>query len=57
MATYYLVADYLIPVYIEHEGSIGLTNCKPDERREYFAEQGLKLPKNYTIARLAPKYS
>lgn len=57
MATYYLVTDYLIPVYIEHEGSLGITNCKPDERRQYFAEQGLKLPKNYIIARLAPKTS
>jgi len=57
MATYYLVADYLIPVYIENEGSLGLTNCKTDERRAYFVKRGLKLPKNYTIARLAPKTS
>jgi len=57
MATYYLVADYLVPVYIENEGSLGLTSCKPDERREYFSERGLKLPKNYTISRLAPKIS
>lgn len=57
MATYYLVADYLIPVYIENEGSLGLTNCKPDERRAYFVKRGLKLPKNYTIARLTQKTS
>lgn len=57
MATYYLVADYLVPVYIENEGSLGLTNCKPDERRKYFVERGLNLPKNYTISRLSHKTS
>lgn len=57
MAIYYLVADYLVPMYIEHEGTMALTNCKPDERREYYTERGLNLPKNYTIARLAPRTS
>ena len=57
MAIYYLVADYLVPVYLEHEGTMALTDCKPDERREYYRERGLNLPKNYTIARLASNTS
>ncbi|HUT46168.1 MAG TPA: hypothetical protein VMX36_07760 [Sedimentisphaerales bacterium] len=57
MAIYYLVADYLVPVYIEHEGTISVTNRSPAERREYYRERGLSLPQNYTIARLAPRTS
>jgi len=57
MAIYYLVADYLVPVYIEHEGTMSFTNRSQAERREYYRERGLSLPQNYTIARLAPRTS
>lgn len=50
---YYLVADYLVPVFIEHQGTLHISNgCSFDEKKRFYLERGLSLPRNYTIARL-----
>ena len=50
---YYLVADYLVPVFIEHQGTVHISNGYSfDEKKRFYLERGLSLPRNYTIARL-----
>ena len=55
MAIHYLVTERLIPVYIGEEGIYTLHQGSFKERRSFFLDQGISLPKNYRIANLDSK--